>query len=155
MLIFPNRNNSDDVAVLRRELHNVQKLMMTDLPEPDFHSNILDENETLRLEIRQLRESSAKLQSEEIEKLRLQLDRMKTESVEAESGQVSKLRQELSEVKASAAAAESESVRNLKSRLEADATEISELKSQLRSAEAKASEFELKWSKVKNLTQSS
>ena len=32
-LFSPHRNNSDDVAVLRSELHNVQKIMVEDIGE--------------------------------------------------------------------------------------------------------------------------
>jgi hypothetical protein len=36
------------VAVLRRELHNVQKLKCSDLPDPKLASDLFEENAKLR-----------------------------------------------------------------------------------------------------------
>ena len=90
------RNNTDDVAVLRRELHNVQKLMMSNLPDPDFETNILDENTRLRQEVRDLRDKSA---SEEVEKLRQELLHAREDGAKFENAEVERLRLELTRLK--------------------------------------------------------
>lgn len=84
------------MAVLRRELHNVQKLMMSNLPDPDFETNILDENTRLRQEVRDLRDKSA---SEEVEKLRQELLHAREDGAKFENAEVERLRLELTRLK--------------------------------------------------------
>jgi len=158
------------VAVLRRELHNVQKLMMSNLPDPDFESNILEENARLRQEVRSLKESSAqsssqeietlrqqltearekgaKFENAEIENLRLELKRVRQEYEDRESAMVEQLRQELSGANARASEVETESVKKISNELELAGKEISDLKSKLDDCERKFAESEEKLSKV-------
>ena len=61
-----HRNNSDDVAVLRSELHNVQKIMVEDIGEKKEQqlADLRNNNEKLKEELVQLKsESTSKLSS--------------------------------------------------------------------------------------------
>ena len=54
MFVFSSRNNVDDVAVLRKELHNVQTLMMSDINEMKTDTKLEEmrqENEALKSEL--------------------------------------------------------------------------------------------------------
>jgi hypothetical protein len=132
--------------------------MMSEVQEPDFHSQILDENEDLRRELRHLKENFASTDSEEIDKLRRELLAVK----ELENDQVTRLRTELAELRESSGKAEmevrlelgrvhSEVEADFRQKLEVSGREISDLKSKLNSAELKLAETEDKCLKVRKV----
>ena len=143
---YNSRNNSDDVAVLRRELQNVQKLMMSE--DQSFTSNLIDENENLRQELRQLKENASQLESKEIESLRQEIGQLKGNISKTESAELENLRQELRQLKENAQNEESAEMETVREKFRA---EIDDLKSKLVTAELKLSESEEKLSKVKNI----